>query len=153
MLSDNSDSCPFLNWFDIFGLFIEIYRGCHYSIVPSGVATKKLRVRWGKKCLTLESDSFHPVESDCMEPSNILLILISEILKCKTNVQSELMKYRRYHVCKLTLFVFPLIFVQLLTFIISKLQIIMFFSLKHQCSLNNSSFSSFVMVYLCKGIF
>ena len=105
MLSDTSDSCPFLKWFVIFGLFIEIYRGCHYSIMPSGVATKKLRVWWGKKFLTLESDSFHPVESYCMEPSNILLILISEILKCKINVQSELMKYRRYHVCKLTFFI------------------------------------------------
>ena len=59
-----------------------------------GITTKKAHVllietigREGKKkILTLESDSFHSVESDCMEPSDVLLILISEILQCKINV-------------------------------------------------------------------
>ena len=40
-----------------------------------------------------------------MEPSDVLLILILEILQCKINVPSELMKYRRYDICKLAFFI------------------------------------------------
>lgn len=124
-----SNGLSFLLW------LLKYTWGCHYSIMLPGITTKKAHVllietigREGKKkILTLESDSFHSVESDCMEPSDVLLILISEILQCKINVPSELMKYRRYDVCKLTFFICVPTHICSTSNIISKLQFTVIF--------------------------
>lgn len=94
-----------------FGLLPEIYRGSYYWIMPLGAiiikssSTGNYTYIGKRRFLSFESDSFHRVNSDCMEPSIMWLIFISETLKCEISFQFELMQYKRYRVCKLRLFI------------------------------------------------